>query len=169
MSLENKLLGLRDTAKKTSKLVCALITLQLILAPAANALDVLTAKELSSYCALLSTHPDHTDGQYCTRYIQGFIDGAVATDTQVIPNAESSLSGNETFAERAMRTRMPDRGDLSTVAKLTEFCLGKSLPLSDVVDKVVADLSQLKTDKVKDDPAMEVVYKSLLKNFPCKQ
>ena len=93
-----------------------------------NALEVLTAKELASHCALLSSQPQGVDGQYCTRYIQGFIDGAIATDARVMLNAENAISGNETFAERATRTRMPGSVDRSRAAKLAGFCLGDPLP-----------------------------------------
>lgn len=169
MSLENKLLSLRNTAKTTTKFVCAIVTLQLMSTSTANALEVLSAKELASHCALLSTKPQGVDGQYCVRYIQGFIDGAIATDARVMLNAENAVSGNETFAERAMRTRMPGRVDRSRAAKLAGFCLGDPLPLRDVVNVIVADLTGQQVSKTKDEPAMEVVYKSLLKNYPCKQ
>lgn len=169
MSLENKHSSLRNTAKMTSKLASALLTLQLMAVPTANALEVLTAKELTSHCALLSAEPQGVDGQYCVHYIQGFLDGAIATDARVMLNAENAISGNETFAERAMRTRMPGRGDLSRAAKLAGFCLGEPLPLRDVVNVVVADLKAEQDSLAKDEPAMEVVYRSLLKNYPCKQ
>lgn len=168
MYLENKYLNLRKTAKKTSKLVCALLALQFMSVSTVNALEVLSAKELASHCALLSTDPQGVDGQYCIRYIQGFIDGAIATDARVMLNAENALSGNETFAERAVRTRMPGSIDRSRAAKLAGFCLGDPLPLRAVVDMVVADLTALQESKAKDEPAMEIVYKSLLKNYPCK-
>jgi hypothetical protein len=84
-------------------------------------------------------------------------------------NAESAIAGNESYAERAMRTRMPGRADRSRAAKLAGFCLGDPLPLRDVVNVVVADLTAQQENKAKDEPAMEVVYKSLLKNYPCKQ
>jgi hypothetical protein len=169
MSREKKHSNLSNTAKITSKLACAFLTFQLMSASTANALEVLSAKELTSHCALLSSNPQGVDGQYCVRYIQGFIDGAIATDARVMLNAESAVSGNETFAERAMRTRMPGRVDLSRAAKLAGFCLGDPLPLRAVVDVVVADLTAQQMSKAKDEPAMEAVYKSLLKNYPCKQ
>mgnify|MGYP007055205851 CR=1 FL=1 len=161
--------NLLNTTKITSKLACALLTLQLMSVSTANALEVLSAKELASHCALLSTNPQGVDGQYCVRYIQGFIDGAIATDARVMLNAENAISGNESFSERALRTRMPSRVDRSRAAKLAGFCLGDPLPLRDVVDVVVADLTAQQVSDAKDEPAMEVVYKSLLKNYPCTQ
>ncbi|WP_339719773.1 Rap1a/Tai family immunity protein [uncultured Paraglaciecola sp.] len=160
--------NLFNTSKITCTLASALLTLQLVSVSKVNAMEVLSAKELASHCELLSTNPQGVDGQYCIRYIQGFIDGAIATDARVMLNAENAISGKETFAERAMRTRMPGRADLSRAAKLAGFCLGDPLPLSEIVNSVVADLEELQLNKTKDEPAMEVVYKSLLKNYPCK-
>lgn len=167
MSLKNKHSSTRNTAKIYSKLACVMTMLLSI--PTANAVEVLTAQELASHCAVLNTDSEGADGQYCVRYIQGFIDGAIATDARVMLSAENAISGNETFTERAMRTRMPGRVDRSRAAKLAGFCLGDPLPLRDVVDVIVADLAADISITKKDEPAMEVVYKSLMKNYPCGQ
>lgn len=169
MHLENKHSSLRNITKITTKFGFILMALQMMSLSTANAVEVLSSKELASHCNKLSAEPDGVDGQYCIRYIQGFIDGAIATDARVMLNAENAISGNETFAERAMRTRMPGRADLSRAAKLAGFCLGDPLPLREIVNLVVADLEAHQIRKAKDEPAMEVVYASLLKNYPCKQ
>jgi hypothetical protein len=118
--------------------------------------------------SLLSSEPDGVDGQYCIRYIQGFIDGAVATDARVMLNAESALERSETFTERAMRTRVPSRMDRSRASNLDGFCPGDPLPLRDVVAVVVADLAALPDDKGNDEPAMEVIYTALKQHYPCQ-
>jgi hypothetical protein len=169
MSPENKHSSLRNIPQNFSKLSCTALLLQLILVPTASAVEILSSKELASHCALLSDNPEGVDGQYCIRYIQGFIDGAIATDARVMLNAENAITGDETFAERATRTRMPGRVDRSRAAKLAGFCLGDPLPLRDVVDMVVSDLAAQQGSVSKDEPAMEVVYKSLMTNYPCKQ
>jgi Na+/H+ antiporter NhaB len=45
----------------------------------AGTYEVLTARELASHCKAIPKASDSTDGQYCIRYIQGFIDGAIVT------------------------------------------------------------------------------------------
>ncbi|MGX9459618.1 Rap1a/Tai family immunity protein [Shewanella sp. A14] len=143
------------------------MALQLLSVPSAKAIEVLTAQELSLHCALFNSEPESVDGQYCVRYIQGFIDGAIATDARVMLNAESALASKETFSERAIRTRMPNRLDRSRAAGLAGFCLGDPLLLRDVVNVIVVDLAAQDSSE-ENEPAMEVVYKSLLKNYPCK-
>lgn len=169
MSLQNNNVWLRNAITRLPAMACAFLMMQLALVPTAKALEVLSAQELASHCALLKTDPEGVHGQYCVRYIQGFIDGAIATDARVMLNAESALAGKETFTQRAMRTRLPNSAERSRAANLAGFCLGDPLPLRDLVDVVVADLDAQRNDSANDEPAMEVVYKSLLKHYPCKQ
>jgi hypothetical protein len=157
-------------ATSRSAAVGTLVLATALLADApARAVEVLSAGELASHCARLETDPDGVDGQYCIRYIQGFIDGAVATDTRVMLNAETGTTQEETFTERAMRTRAPSRADRFRAARLAGFCLGDPLPLREVVDVVVADLAELTGDAASAEPAMEVVYASLREHYPCPE
>ena len=55
----------------------------------ADAVEVLTAEELASHCVAFPDEIESVDGQYCVRYIQGFIDGAIATDVRVMLNMEA--------------------------------------------------------------------------------
>jgi len=139
----------------------------LLLAPVTRAVEVLTVHELVSHCTLIKSDPRGADAQYCIRYIQGFIDGAVATDARVMLNTEAGVDREESFSERAKRTRAPSRADRYRAATLAGFCLGDPLPLRDVVDKVVADLVRLDVDDSADNPARESVYRSLSKHYPC--
>jgi len=155
---------LRFKTALTPAVLCAGLTAtQGLMVPAALAIEELSAGELASHCALLNSAPDGADAQYCIRYIQGFIDGAVATDVRVMLNAEDALK-KETFSERAMRTRLPSRADSLRAASLAGFCLGDPVQLRDVVDAVVADLADHNAHAA---PAMTVVDASLQQHFPC--
>lgn len=140
--------------------------LVLLSASSTRAVEVLSATELSKHCAMMSGNPDGPDAQFCIRYIQGFIDGAVATDVRVMLNAESA-NASETFTERAMRTRAPTRDDRSRAANLAGFCLGDPLPLQEVVNVVAMDLLELQGDTAKSASAMEAVYDSLRLHYSC--
>ena len=132
-----------------------------------SAVEVLTAEELASHCTALPDEPDSVDGQYCIRYIQGFIDGAVATDVRVMLNIEAESSQDETFAERAMRTRLIDRNALERAAGYAEFCLGDPVPLAEVVARIVADLDERIKGMDSSGTARDAVYESLRRNYPC--
>ena len=146
--------------------VLGLATLLLPL-QSAVAYEVLTARELASHCMAVPKASDSADGQYCIRYIQGFIDGAVTTDVRVMVNLESELA-NETFSERAIRLRAPDREIYKRSARYAEFCLGDPVPLREVVDKIVTDLFERKY-LVAEISARDLVYASLRKHYPCKK
>jgi len=133
----------------------------------ARAVEVLTVHELVLHCQVMDEQPEGVDAQYCIRYIQGFIDGAVVTDVRVMLNVESDVGQAESFSERAKRTRAPTRTDRFRAARLAGFCLGDPLPLKDVVEKVVTDLVALDVDDTAQSPARDAVYDSLLVHYPC--
>lgn len=139
----------------------------LLPAPFARAVEVLSVHELVSHCAQIESQPLGADAQYCIRYVQGFIDGAVATDARVMLNIEAVDNSKESFSDRAKRTRAPSRADQFRAANLAGFCLGDPLPLREVVDKVVADLVRLDIDEGALAPAREAVYRSLSEHYPC--
>lgn len=134
----------------------------------ASAVEVLSAQELASHCKVLPDATDSIDGQYCIRYIQGFIDGAVTTDVRVMVNIEAESKREETIAERAFRTRLPSRSDRERASGYAEFCLGDPIELKEVVANVVSDLDEDISINASSHPARDVVYASLRKHYPCK-
>jgi hypothetical protein len=139
----------------------------LVAVSTARAVDVLTVRDLVSHCDQVESAPDGAHAQYCVRYIQGFIDGAVATDVRVMLNIEAGSGGEESFTQRAKRTRAPNRADWFRAAQLAGFCLGDPLPLREVVGRVAVDLGQLNVGASADYPAREAVYQSLQDHYPC--
>jgi hypothetical protein len=152
----------------TSKLTWFAIGTVAILAAAnsAEAVEALSTEELISHCVVYEEDPDGEDGIFCVRYIQGFIDGAVATDERVTYNVADEYDREETFTERAIRTRLGSRIDRYGPSYYAEFCLGEPVPLAEVVRVVVADL--LKIDDFEGhELARDEVYTTLRREFPC--
>lgn len=133
----------------------------------ADAVEILTADELASHCDKFHEEPTGLDGEYCVRYIQGFIDGAIATDVRVMLNMEAERD-EETFSERAIRTRVIDRNSLTRASGYAEFCLGDPIPLVEVVTKVVADLDQRVKATDSSGTARDAVYEALRRHYPCE-
>ena len=145
--------------------LCAISAIILLAtAHEAPAVEPLSASELASHCVVYPEGAESVDGQFCIRYIQGFIDGAVATDQRVLLNMEAELR-RESYAERAIRIRGSDRLR-DRAARYAEFCLGEPVSLSDVVTRVVDDLRD--RNLVQDAMARTVVYASLREHYPCK-
>lgn len=132
----------------------------------AAAVEVLSGAELAEHCEAVSDDSESVDGQYCIRYIQGFIDGAVATDERVMDNVEAEYASSETFSERAIRLRSPNRSGVARAARYAEFCLGDPMSLRDVVDRIVTDLLSRKHFEP-EHSARDIVYASLRKHYPC--
>ena len=125
-----------------------------------EAVEALSTEELAEHCEIYLNEPDGEDGIFCVRYIQGFIDGAVAPDERVTLNVADEF-------ERAIRTRLGNRLEEFGSSYYAEFCLGEPVPLKDVVDVVVADiLDPLRT--VNRPLARDVVYATLRRSFPCE-
>ena len=132
----------------------------------ALAVGALSTEELIAHCAVYEEDPEGEDGIFCVRYIQGFIDGAVVTDERVTYNVANEYDREETFTERAIRTRLGSRIDRYGPSYYAEFCLGEPLPLAEVARAVIADL--LKIDDVEGrELARDVVYMTLRREFPC--
>jgi hypothetical protein len=132
----------------------------------ARAVEALSTEELISHCAVYEEDPDGEDGIFCVRYIQGFIDGAVVTDERVTYNVADEYDRDETFTERAIRTRLGSRIDRYGPSYYAEFCLGEPLPLAEVARVVIADLLALE-DLEGRELARDVVYATLRREYPC--
>lgn len=152
-----------------NKLTVPLIALLVSHTPlqSAVAVELLSATELASHCKYYPDDNFSVDGEFCARYIQGFIDGAVTTDARVMLNVEADRKRGESFTERILRTRAPNRADYSRAARYAEFCLGDPVPLKEVVLNVVNDLN-LRADHSHAEAARETVYTSLKKHYPCE-
>jgi hypothetical protein len=134
---------------------------------AAYAVEALDSPELASHCKYFADQPDSEDGIFCVRYIQGFIDGAVATDERVTNNVADEYERKESYSERATRTRIGKRLERYGSSVYAEFCLGEPVPLREVVVKIAADLEDEKL--VADNPlARDLVYRTLRMQYPCK-
>lgn len=143
-----------------------LIIAALLLAPAAHAVEALSTEELVSHCDKYSDPQAEKDRIFCVRYIQGFIDGAVATDERVAQNIVKEYEKEESFSQRAARTRIGSRLDRYGYTVYADYCLGDPVPLKEVVEHVVAAIEN--KDMVAANPlARDLVYRVLRRDYPC--
>jgi len=146
------------------------LTLLALILPVTKAIAVepLSTKELAEHCVHYAERPAGEDAIFCVRYVQGFIDGAVATDERVALNVVARIEKKETYSERMIRVRSPSRRLSRYGATVyAEFCLGAPVPLREVVEHVIDDLMNR---KVLDDTllAREAVYAVLRRDYPCE-
>ena len=146
--------------------VLVLCGLTVLASSNAYAVEALSTEELVSHCIYYKQDPESVDGVFCVRYIQGFIDGAVATDERVTNNVADEYDRDETYSQRAIRTRLGSRLERFGTY-YAEFCLGEPVPLRTVVELVIADLDN--TKRIANQPlARDFVYTTLRTQFPCE-
>lgn len=138
----------------------------LLAAPAVRAVEALSTEELMSHCEKYYDEQAREDRVFCMRYIQGFIDGAVATDERVTRNIVGEYDKDESFSERAARTRIGKRMARYGASVYADFCLGDPVPLKEVVEHVVQDATD--PERVAANPlARELVYQTIREHYPC--
>lgn len=136
-------------------------------ASVAKAVDPLTATTLQRYCADYADDPESVLSQKCVAYVGGFLDGAIATDERVAENVLGEVEESETFAERAIRTRVYGRMRDFGPSVYAEFCVGQPVPIKDVILHVAEEMSS--RESLVDIAAQSIVYASLRKHYPCEE
>lgn len=131
------------------------------------AIEPLTAEELRTICANVDLSAEDSESRPCITYVKGFLDGAVATDSRVAENVASEFDGEQTFTERAIRTRIIDRMNRFGPSVYADFCVGQPDPIVDVVQHVIDELDRY--DDLSEVQAQSVVYASLLRHYPCDE
>lgn len=133
----------------------------------ADSVEPLSTPELAEHCGHYYEDREGKDAIFCIRYVQGFIDGAVATDARVLENVATEFDKDETFSERAIRSRIGARIRMRGPTVYADFCLGEPDSLEDVVEKVVDDLA---SRKVLDEDllARDAVFSALERAYPCE-
>lgn len=149
---------------KTSLTAIGLICLTLY-ASHANAIEPMSASALNDICANAVEQPETDDAWLCVVYVKGFLDGAVATDGRVAENVASEIDGDESYSERAIRTRVINRLRDFGPSVYADFCVGQPDPIVEVVAHVVEELERY--DDLTGIQAQTIVYDSLRRHYPC--
>ena len=141
-------------------------TALILLSGKAGSVEPLSTPELAEHCAHYYDDKEGKDAIFCVRYVQGFIDGAVATDERVLENITAEIDQDETFTERAIRNRIGSRIRLRGPTVYADFCLGEPDSLESVVEKVVDDLANR---EYLDENllARDAVFATFRREYPC--
>jgi len=131
----------------------------------ALAIEPLSSQQLGQLCADYQTESNSQKSIQCARYIKGFIDGAIAADSDVAKNKVAADKSMSSFKERAIRTRIGIKAERDTNKSIGEFCLGKSISILNVV-KTVA--TKIDSDEYHQQSALSAMQAILKENYPCK-
>jgi hypothetical protein len=145
------------------------VLLLFVIAPApASTMEWLSGVELERSCSLFLDDPRSKDGALCLAFMQGFIAGSDATEGAVMDTAARSKSANESYAERAARTRVGTlRLQRLQASGLAEYCVDKDTPAVEVVKQITAYLED--HPEASDLTAYDAVREALVHSFPCDE
>ena len=147
--------------------VCLLL-LFFIASAKASPVEWLTGHDLEQSCDLLLEDAGNPDGGLCLAFIQGFIAGADASDGVVVPDTRASRPADETYAERAARTRLGTlRMQQVQPSTRPAYCIDETTPAIEVVKKVTAYLEDHAS--AADLTVCDAVREALVHSFPCQR
>ncbi|WP_067868789.1 hypothetical protein [Neptuniibacter marinus] len=141
--------------------LCLAIAIGLTSFSASAALLQMHEGELLNSCHLLHKNSASAEALACATYISGFLDGALITDKN---NADELKQAEKSgFMERALRTRLGDRGSDDSYL---HFCVPSSKARADVIEQLAPYLSD------RDDDAIALknsIFTGLKSEFPCQK
>lgn len=133
----------------------------LAFAPASPAASAwLSSSELEQSCDAFLADPDSEAGAQCLAYVQGYLTASDPARTTRYPG-----ENDESFAERAARTRLGSLRMQRIEGTDAAYCVGENVPAVEVVREVVAYLREASGDCDLTDA--QAVREALAYKFPC--
>lgn len=116
------------------------------------------------------THEGHaaTEAEIaiCHAYIEGFLDGAVITDTAVIASVGEGAPEESDYLKRAYMTRMGSYNPKLPATALAHFCLPQGVERKQVVETLATAIA---LDESAAEDVSISLYNVLQASFPCEE
>lgn len=144
--------------------MCRILVVLLLTATPAAAMEWLDAEDLERSCGAFLDGSTEPDAALCLAYMQGFLAGADAVPGITWPDPTSG--DDESYSERAARTRLGSLRMLKLRADKPDYCLDESLSAIQIVETVAGYL-ETHTESQRLTNA-EVVYEALINEYPCE-
>lgn len=126
----------------------------------------MSGQEFVNHCRTYTESPTNNGGVICLSYIQGFLEGAEATDGVVERSVREEYKEKNTFTERAIITRLGERAKRYGATSYAQYCLESTVSIHAVVNAVIQFIDANPNHIEKG--AREVVYGALMKTYPCQ-
>jgi len=139
------------------------LALGIFLSAGAQALETLGRDELLSLCR--SESPGGV--AVCSGCINGFLDGAFATDPGVVDRVVSEIQTEESFSERAIRTRLGNTLASFGPSYYAGFCIPADLSMDTIVEELLG-AAQEEVDHTGEQSARDYLYGLLQARHPCE-
>jgi hypothetical protein len=82
-----------------------------------------------------------TPSEACSAYIEGFLDGALVTDTAIVESVTAQDSVTSDYFKRAYMTRVSQQRMPLPATALAHFCLPESTSRAEVVKTLASELN----------------------------
>lgn len=126
----------------------------------------LSSESLGRHCLALEEASSPDDGTVCIAYVQGVIAGTrMARDQQ--PGPAASGSEDESFTDRAIRTRAGTYLRRIDDSQRRDYCIAGDVPASAVLDALTERLAATPDDS--NLTAHDIVHEALVQRFPCAE
>jgi len=136
--------------------ISSLLTVVVSLASATD-LKPVSGAELRQQCLAHATSPQSAKGQACSGYVRGFIEGSAAIQT----GRNDPGSDDESFSDRAFRTRLGVRPDPPPA-----YCLEATVSLSQLISQIIRLLDD--QPSLLESNARDVLHRMLQRSHRCR-
>ena len=139
-----------------------LIALLLVTTSTAHALETISSTTLIAMCQ----SKQETKLSSCKGYLTGFLDGAFATDPSVGENIVREMQQEESFSERATRTRMGVAMERFGPSYYAGFCIGPETTVANILQQL--QHSPRQQARTIGQNARDFLYQFLRERYPCQ-
>ncbi len=101
----------------------------------------------------------------CYEYINGFIDGAILTDTAIIENITKEEKEFSTFFQRAYKTRVGQQNRTIPPTYFAKFCLPEETSRKTIIENLI---HQLNAELLTKQSFKQTLYETLKRVYSCE-
>ncbi len=148
-------------------LTLSTITVIMILAPQVAHADF--KSEIIDSCTAYQTGKDTNEVNACKLYIDGFIDSSLLTEEGIIkPKAmiERQPQEQSDYLKRAYQTRLLTTSSLIANEDAHQFCIPREYDRKVIASTLAKSLD---INQLNDKPLKQVLFDTLIADFPCRQ
>ena len=120
--------------------------------------------QAAGLAGLCSRSDDATSSLACRAYLEGFLDGALLTDTAIADHAVEDKEFLDAFTRRAFKTRVGSPRFAPPATSMADFCIPEDLPRQEVVAQLSRELAGMPVD---DASLADTVYRLVKARLPC--
>jgi len=138
----------------------------IFLANSNKAIALNSEEALLASCSIYKERKSIDEDSVCYEYINGFIDGAILTDTAIIQNIKKEKKEFSSFFDRALKTRTSDARQQKKVPAtyFAKFCLPEDESKQEIILNLVHSLNK---DKLKSQTFKMTLYETMKRVYKC--